>query len=151
MLKFQWNALRRGDTVFIHDAADADLGLHAGVVTLVDVHQPVTMWASASPPTPRAGRSFDPHRLPSTTRPSTITTAGVPAAFASQRPAIAIAIAVGPRPQAPSRSVMAVAALSIPVSMTPAIPPDQRAPGCLPNRPAARTPIPRLLRETATT
>jgi hypothetical protein len=38
MLKFQWNALRRGDTVFVHDASDADLGLRAGVVTLVDVH-----------------------------------------------------------------------------------------------------------------
>jgi len=37
MLKFQWNALRRGDTVFVHDPSDADLGLRAGVVTLVDV------------------------------------------------------------------------------------------------------------------
>ena len=32
MLKFQWDALRRGDTVFLHDASDADLGLRAGVV-----------------------------------------------------------------------------------------------------------------------
>jgi hypothetical protein len=39
MLKFQWNALRRGDTVFVHDASDADLGLRAGVVALVDVHR----------------------------------------------------------------------------------------------------------------
>ena len=37
MLKFQWEALRRGDTVFVHDASDADLGLRAGIVTLVDV------------------------------------------------------------------------------------------------------------------
>jgi hypothetical protein len=37
MLKFQWDGLRRGDTVFVHDARDADLGLHAGVVTIVDV------------------------------------------------------------------------------------------------------------------
>jgi hypothetical protein len=37
MLKFQWDSLRRGDTVFVHDAGDADLGLRAGVVTLVDV------------------------------------------------------------------------------------------------------------------
>jgi hypothetical protein len=36
MLKFQWDALRRGDTVFVHDASDADLGMRAGVVTLVD-------------------------------------------------------------------------------------------------------------------
>jgi hypothetical protein len=39
MLKFQWNALRRGDTVFVHDPSDADLGLRAGVVTLIDVGQ----------------------------------------------------------------------------------------------------------------
>jgi hypothetical protein len=38
MLKFQWNALQRGDTVFVHDARDADLGLRAGVVTRVDVN-----------------------------------------------------------------------------------------------------------------
>ena len=38
MLKFQWNALRRGDTVFVHDATVADLGLRAGVVTRVDVN-----------------------------------------------------------------------------------------------------------------
>ena len=37
MLKLRWDALRRGDTVFVHDASDADLGLRAGVVTLVDV------------------------------------------------------------------------------------------------------------------
>jgi hypothetical protein len=37
MLKFQWDALRRGDTVFVHDASDTDLGLRAGIVTLVDV------------------------------------------------------------------------------------------------------------------
>jgi hypothetical protein len=37
MLKFQWAALRRGDRVFVHDAGDADLGLRAGVVALVDV------------------------------------------------------------------------------------------------------------------
>ena len=37
MLKFQWDGLRRGDTVFVHDARDANLGLRAGVVALVDV------------------------------------------------------------------------------------------------------------------
>jgi hypothetical protein len=37
MLKFQWDGLRRGDTVFVHDASEADLGLRTGVVTLVDV------------------------------------------------------------------------------------------------------------------
>ena len=29
MLKIQWNALRRGDMVFVHDASDANLDLHA--------------------------------------------------------------------------------------------------------------------------
>ena len=37
MLKFQWDGLRRGDTVLVHDAHDADLALRAGVVTRVDV------------------------------------------------------------------------------------------------------------------
>ena len=37
MLKFQWDGLRRGDAVFVHDPSDADLGLCAGVVTLVEV------------------------------------------------------------------------------------------------------------------
>ena len=36
MLIFQWDGLRRGDTVFVHDAGGADLGLRAGVVTVVD-------------------------------------------------------------------------------------------------------------------
>jgi len=37
MLKFQWKALRRADMVFVDDARNSDLGLRAGVVTLVDV------------------------------------------------------------------------------------------------------------------
>jgi hypothetical protein len=36
-LKFQWDGLGRGDTVFVHDARDADLGRRAGVVSRVDV------------------------------------------------------------------------------------------------------------------
>ena len=36
MLKFQWNALRRGDRVFVHDPADANLDLRAGTVMLTD-------------------------------------------------------------------------------------------------------------------
>jgi hypothetical protein len=39
MLKFQWNALRRGDHVLVHDSNDAHLSLRAGVVTLVDTHR----------------------------------------------------------------------------------------------------------------
>lgn len=37
MLKFQWNALRRGDPVFVHDDSEPDLGPRAGVITLIDV------------------------------------------------------------------------------------------------------------------
>jgi hypothetical protein len=36
MLKFQWNALRRGDHVLVHDIDDATLALRAGVVALID-------------------------------------------------------------------------------------------------------------------
>ena len=36
MLKFQWNALRRGDRVLVHDVDHAELALRPGVVTLVD-------------------------------------------------------------------------------------------------------------------
>jgi hypothetical protein len=39
MLKCQWNALRRGNHVLVHDASDANLSLRAGVVTLVDTHR----------------------------------------------------------------------------------------------------------------
>jgi hypothetical protein len=35
----EWNALRPGDHVVVHDDADAELALHPGVVTIV---QPVT-------------------------------------------------------------------------------------------------------------
>jgi hypothetical protein len=37
MLRFHWNALRRGDRVLVHDAREADLGVRPGIVTLVDV------------------------------------------------------------------------------------------------------------------
>jgi hypothetical protein len=62
MLKFQWDALRRGDTVFVHDATDAELGLRAGVVTLVDVrpsgHDVGIRFTTGSPtgPVVRPGR-----------------------------------------------------------------------------------------------
>ena len=35
MLTFQWNALRVGDRVMVHDDLDPDLELHHGVVRLV--------------------------------------------------------------------------------------------------------------------
>jgi hypothetical protein len=36
MLRFQWDSLRRGDHVLVHDVRRADLGLRPGVVELVD-------------------------------------------------------------------------------------------------------------------
>jgi hypothetical protein len=38
MLKFEWNALRAGHRVVVHDPASADLTLLAGVVVTFDTH-----------------------------------------------------------------------------------------------------------------
>ena len=38
MLVFQWNALRVGDRVLVHDDGAADLALHDGVVVLVQTY-----------------------------------------------------------------------------------------------------------------
>ena len=91
MLKFQWDALRRGDAVFVHDASDADLGLRAGVVTLVDVRpsgHDVGIRLTTGTPT---GRSFDPGDSPSTSRPWMTTTAGVARDDRPPRPDIGVA------------------------------------------------------------
>jgi hypothetical protein len=39
MLRFQWNALRRGDHVLVHDVDDPKLALRAGVVDLIDTRR----------------------------------------------------------------------------------------------------------------
>ena len=36
MLTFQWDSLRRGDHVLVHDATTPDLRLRPGIVVLVD-------------------------------------------------------------------------------------------------------------------
>jgi hypothetical protein len=36
MLRFQWDSLRRGDHVLVHDAEQPDLGLRPADVTFVD-------------------------------------------------------------------------------------------------------------------
>ena len=36
MLKFEWNALRVGDKVLVHDSADSELRLLPGVVSIVE-------------------------------------------------------------------------------------------------------------------
>ena len=40
MLLFQWNALRAGDRVMVHDDHDPELELHEGAVRLVPTRQP---------------------------------------------------------------------------------------------------------------
>ena len=86
MLKFQWNALRRGDTVFVHDPSDADLGLRAGIVTLIDVGPrgpDVGIRLTTGSPTAPV---IDPEGSPSTSRPWMTTTAGVAATTAPSDP-----------------------------------------------------------------
>lgn len=63
MLKFDWNALRTGDNLVVHDPASPDLALTAGVVALTEAHtgrqgvgirivplggEPVILWPSPS-------------------------------------------------------------------------------------------------------
>ena len=36
MLRFQWDSLRRGDHILVHDAARPDLGLRSADVVMVD-------------------------------------------------------------------------------------------------------------------
>ena len=36
MLRFQWDSLRRGDRILVHDRARSDLGLRPAEVVLVD-------------------------------------------------------------------------------------------------------------------
>jgi hypothetical protein len=39
MLRFEWNALRRGDEVLVHDQRDRDLTLRPGVVAMLDTRR----------------------------------------------------------------------------------------------------------------
>jgi hypothetical protein len=68
MLKFQWNALRTGDRVLVHDPQDPALSLRGGVVSSVAVipsgHDIAIRFSSGTPSPPiRPGRfavHFDP-------------------------------------------------------------------------------------------
>ncbi len=42
MLRFQWDSLRRGDRVLVHDVDASDLGLRPAVVELVDAERPAS-------------------------------------------------------------------------------------------------------------
>ena len=41
MLKFEWNALRIGDKVLVHDPRTTDLALTTGSVAMIDAHKGV--------------------------------------------------------------------------------------------------------------
>ena len=145
MLKFQrWNALRRGDAVF---------------VVMMPVRTEPSACAPASSPTStshRSGHDVAVASLPGMStgpvvRPGRFAvhlTAGQDdnCCVAANRPQPASLL----WPPLLARSVEfgdGVAVLSAPASMTAEqYPPDQRAPGRLPNRSAARPPLPRLLR-----
>jgi hypothetical protein len=63
MLRFQWDSLRRGDHVLVHDVRTADLGLRPAVVELVDTggsHHDVAVRYSDGPD---AGRIVRPGRF----------------------------------------------------------------------------------------
>ena len=39
MLRFEWNALRTGDHVLVHDPGSDEMALTSGVVAVVDAHR----------------------------------------------------------------------------------------------------------------
>ena len=63
MLRFQWDSLRRGDHVLVHDVGAADLGLRPAVVELVDTggasHDVAVRYSDG----PDAGRVVRPGRF----------------------------------------------------------------------------------------
>ena len=63
MLRFQWDSLRRGDRVLVHDAATPDLGLRPGVVVLVGATGPRRDVAVRYTAGPDAGRIVRPGRF----------------------------------------------------------------------------------------
>ena len=65
MLRFQWDSLRRGDRILVHDAGAADLGLRPAVVVLVDSSGPRRDIAARYSDGPDAGRVVRPGRFAS--------------------------------------------------------------------------------------
>jgi hypothetical protein len=63
MLRFQWDSLRRGDHVLVHDARCADLGLRPAVVTLIDAAGSRRDIAVRYSDGPDAGRVIRPGRF----------------------------------------------------------------------------------------
>ena len=60
MLRFQWDSLRRGDHVLVHDAHRADLRLRPGVVALVDAAGSAATSRCATPTAAMPGGSSGP-------------------------------------------------------------------------------------------
>jgi len=63
MLRFQWNALRRGDQVLVHDGASTDLRLRPAIVALVDTAGPRVDVGMRYSDGPDAGRVVRPGRF----------------------------------------------------------------------------------------
>jgi|SRR5215213_2122106 len=62
MLRFQWDSLRRGDHIVVHDAARADLKLRSADVVLLDTRGPDTT-SPCYNDGPDAGRVVRPGRF----------------------------------------------------------------------------------------
>ena len=63
MLRFQWDSLRRGDHVLVHDPLTVDLGLRPAIVELVDTDGSRSDVAVRYSDGPDAGRVVRPGRF----------------------------------------------------------------------------------------
>jgi hypothetical protein len=63
MLRFQWDSLRRGDHILVHDVHAPDLGLRPAVVELVDSSGPRHDIAARYVDGPDAGTMVRPGRF----------------------------------------------------------------------------------------
>ena len=73
MLRFQWDSLRRGDLVLVHDVRTPDLGLRPAVVELVDTGGSRRDVAVRYSDGPDAGRVVRPGRFATHADPLTDT------------------------------------------------------------------------------
>jgi hypothetical protein len=71
MLRFQWDSLRRGDHILVHDVGSADLGLRPAIVELLDSTGPRRDIAVRYTDGPDAGRVVRPGRFASHPAPLT--------------------------------------------------------------------------------
>ena len=76
MLRFQWDGLRRGDHILVHDVGTPDLGLRPAMVILVDSTGPRRDIAARYMDGPGAGRVVRPGRFASHLDPLTAADVG---------------------------------------------------------------------------